>query len=286
MKTIFLKIITILISVLVGLLLCELILRFLLFSDFELAKNIKSPELYAKNFEYNEETYYTEDYFKLRFLFDPNHPKIHPTFGWVGSFFGDNYRHFQDKEVKERRPVLLYGDSFAHCIDSTSCFDEILNVDASFNKNHYFLNYGVGGYGVDQASILLDSTLDLYDQPFVIFSLLTYDLDRSMLKFRDSQKPYYKLNNDSLILKGVPLYESNETYLDKNPSNIYSYSWSLFKSSKLFPFKQNESKALKYIEKSKALNGAILEKTIQTLDSRNIDYAFLIFHKKIDNFDN
>ena len=290
MRSLIIKLSAILISILIALLIGELIFRALLFSNFQLSKDIKDPSLFTELIEHQGETIFTDDYFKLRFLFDPNysHQLNHSTLGWMGSFYGASYRHFDEDEIKGRRPVRIYGDSFAHCIDSTTCFEEFLNQDTSFNKNHYFLNYGVGGYGVDQISILLDSTIDLYEKPFVVLSLLTYDLDRSMLKFRDAQKPYFELANNSLDLKAVPLYESNQKYVDENPPAITSYLWNRFKSSDFNFFEKNDLKykAEEYVEHSKQLNTAIIDKMIASMKERNIDFVFLIFHKTSSSLDN
>jgi hypothetical protein len=178
----------------------------------------------------------SDDYWKLYFMFGgkykpPETP--HPLLGWVGRFDRETYTHAEYAGIADKRPVLLYGDSFASCaVDQ--CFQGILNSDSGFSQNHFLLNYGVGGYGVDQIFLLYQKSIEQYENPFVILSMLTEDLDGSALAVRTGQKPFYRLINNSLALSGIPIDPSPQSFFSKNPPGITSYLFRMFIHSNLF----------------------------------------------------
>lgn len=102
--------------------LAEVAFRLVLFSDISLFDNLRHPRYYADYFS-------DDDHWKLYYKFGgkckpPKHP--HPLLGWVGDFNRENYKHNQSDNIKNRRPVLLYGDSFAACVSQGECFQDIL----------------------------------------------------------------------------------------------------------------------------------------------------------------
>ncbi|MCH7535194.1 MAG: hypothetical protein IH948_05530 [Bacteroidetes bacterium] len=258
----------------------EYALRFALFNESKAFNFIRKAELYSAHIRHDDEDFYNTNYWKLNYLFNKkfNVKNPHPLLGWIGKFNKKNYNHQDIMNVKNKRPVLLFGDSFAMCVDSTECFEEILNIDTAFTKENYLLNYGVGGYGVDQIYLLFDAVVDRFDKPFVIFSLLTTDLDRSMLSVRDGQKPYFIMSENKLELKGTPITLTSEEYFEQNPPQISSYLWNIFKGSKLNFVSQNKREESLCIDKIKTLNEAILVKAFSRLKELKTDYVVLIFH--------
>ena len=132
-------------SILISTVLIELPIRLLLFSSMPFMATYRDPGLYAPE--------YSDDYWKLSYWFTPRTdfpPAVHPLFAWTGHFEGEHYQHEEVNRLNGRRPVLLYRDSFAQCVPSNQdCYQQFLNTDREFTENHYFLNYGVGGYGLD-----------------------------------------------------------------------------------------------------------------------------------------
>jgi hypothetical protein len=187
--------------------------------------------------------------------------------------------------------VLLYGDSFAACaVDYKECFHGILNSDSGFSKNHFLLNYGVGGYGVDQIFLLYQKSIGQYKNPFVIVSMLTDDLDRSVLSVRTGQKPFYRLINNTLILSGIPIDPSPESFFSDNPPAVTSYLFRMFVHSDLFqkfiqskgpPWRIKNSfsiNALEMREHIVQINRHIILEIIRDLRERKVEFLFLIFH--------
>lgn len=178
-------------SIVITLILAEYIFRFILFSKIKMFESLRVPSYYVPHINCKDEDFHTVDYWKLNYLFkkDFNIEHPHPILGWTGKFSKKTLEHYNQDKLNDKRPVLLFGDSFAMCIDSVECFEEILNRDTTFSSGHYLLNYGVGGYGIDQIYLLFNATVDSFNNPFVIFSFFTTDMDRSMLYVRDAQKP-------------------------------------------------------------------------------------------------
>ncbi len=187
--------------------------------------------------------------------------------------------------------MLLYGDSFAACsTDKNECFQGLLNSDPLFSQKYFLLNYGVGGYGVDQIFLLYQKTIGQYKNPFVILSLLTEDLDRSVLSLRVGQKPFYRLIDNSLVLSGIPIDPSLESFVSKHPPDIKSYLLRMFIYSEMFRrFIQSEGRPwrlknyfrtepLRMRDQIEEINRHILLEIVQDLRKRRVDHLFLIFH--------
>ncbi len=258
-----------------------MVLRWVVFGNFDGFQKLKNPGSYYYEWD--------EDYWKLNLVLDttsrpPRNP--HPTLGWVQKVNRETYYHEEGKFVGRRRPVLLYGDSFSMCIDSVDCFEEILNVDAAFSRHNYLLNYGVGGYGVCQASLLCRKTAPHYEKPLVIFGMLTSDLDRTILPMRTGQKPYYDLVDDSLTLKGYPIDSSASHYFAEHPRSTTSLLFRLFLKSKLNFLPYRVSSWFDGREQTKArimaVNRLLIEHLVAELRTMQIDFVFLIFHYEDD----
>ncbi|MBN1598161.1 MAG: hypothetical protein JW894_07690 [Bacteroidales bacterium] len=277
-------------SLIITFIIAEAVFRLMLYSKTSSFKHLREPSAYAIYIKEELEDFYNDDYWKLHFRFKVkknNELPPNPILGWTGQFYWDTLGHYNYPQLGNRKPVLLYGDSFAQCVDTVQCFEDILNGDSLFSEKYFLLNYGVGGYGIDQICLLLENTMDKFDNPFVVLSFLTTDMDRCLLKFRDGQKPYFVINNGNLELKGVPITMGAKEYVEKNPPKVTSYLFNRFRNSKLYPVKQRKSKKQELIKQIKALNKAILEKAFTGLKERNIDFLVVIFqpeHHPADNW--
>ncbi len=256
----------------------EFIYRQLLFSNIKVFSGLRNPGFYSD--------YLNEDnYWKLYYMFGgdfkpPENP--HPLLGWIGNFDRTTLKHEEREQAGLRRPVLLFGDSYAACIGNVSCFQDILNHDSLFSKDHFLLNYGVGGYGVDQIYLLLKNVVGMYDDPFYIFSLMNYDLDRTPMSFRIGQKPVFEIQNDSLILKNIPVNNNADLYLKENPPDISSYLYRRFLYSDLNLLGDSINKKLKkwdyYNDQKRILNDKILSSAVAELRNKRHDFMFVVFH--------
>ncbi len=282
-------------SVVLCFIIIEVAWRFIIFSNTGVLESQKKAELYAD--EYSE-----DDYWKLKYLLKKNKidkrkkqmkqkndgeespPNKRNEKLFARLVLKDTYKHINAKFVNERRPVLLYGDSFAACYSQDGCFEHILNNDKSFSKNHYLLNYGVGGYGLDQIYFLFKNSIDNYDNPFVVISLMTLDLDRSILSVRDLPKPYFTVDNNMLKLHEEHLYPDKEFFYSNNKPQIISYFYRRILYSKAMN-KVMPDQFISYLKKENhykrkiiQINKKIMIEIIKELKARDINYVFLIFH--------
>ncbi len=211
-------------------------------------------------------------------------PGPDPILGWTGSALtSGNYRHVEEDQLRGRRAVLLYGDSFAQCnTPPEQCFQTILER-SELGRQYAILNYGVGGYGLDQIYLLLKHSIDGFkDQnPIVIVSLLLEsDLDRSLLEFRCWPKPRLDVVDGQLRARG-PVQTSVRKYLDQNPPSIRSYLWRLF-LNRSSPFMARQRAQWRgdalFAQEKQSLNRKILVEIEHELSSRGLQHFFLIFH--------
>lgn len=267
-------------SALGALVLLELGLRFVLFSGCKPFPGLRRAARYA-------DPDGDEDCWKLDYRFGPRFPPPrdpHPVLGWVGPFSRTTYAHDDEGLLAGRRPVLLYGDSFAACAPGARCFEDILNADPVFAQHHCLLNYGVGGYGVDQILLLVQHSIERFEDPFVVLSLMTLDLDRSVLSVRTGQKPRFALEGGELVLDSPPIEPDAAAFFDAHPPGIRSYVYRGLLHSRLTPrgvrawlTGEREQTARK-----RALNEALILSLLREVRSRGLDCVFVVFHPDVE----
>ena len=219
---------------------------------------------------------------RLDRTFEPP-PQPHPVLGWTGRFSGDSYLHGHAKWLRDRRPVLLYGDSFAACVPGATCFEELLDEDPHFAADLGLLNYGVGGYGLGQIRLLIQHSLELYEDPFVIVSLMTYDLDRTLLSVRTGQKPRFSLTDGELVVTSPPIEPDGRAFFDAHPPRIRSYLLRRLLFSGSCPdWLRRAVLGDDALRREKlAVNEALLDAILADLEQRGLDYHFVVFHARL-----
>ena len=230
-----------------------------------------------------------DDCWKLRALFGGEnalreHRYRDELLGWTNEEIEPgSYRHAAEPPPDGRRLVLLYGDSFARCPTSRAEAWEGLLAGSELGSSHVLLNYGVGGYGLDQIHLLLAATLDRYVErdPLVIVGILVDDdLDRTLLSLRNSPKPRFELAGDELVLHS-PRTRSAAEFIAENPLGIRSYSWRfLLYGSGLVPerFRGLITGEERARDESRALCRRILAEARRLLLERGLDHFVVLFH--------
>lgn len=202
---------------LAGLLLFEASVRVLLFSDaaagLPLAHELRNADRLAHA---NVEDLYW--LLQARFLgTSPSVPgDFDPHLGWVGALVSPgDYRHSEAEGLGGRRPVLLYGDSFARCTTpSGACFEDLLQA-GDLGPTHKLLNYGVSGYGLDQITALVEATAEHHRDRKPVIAVGVFvddDLDRCALSMRGYPKPRWTEDGEfapvEFELGDLPWFES------------------------------------------------------------------------------
>ncbi len=270
------SILLILASMTFALLLSELVFRYLLFNGGSFMGPLRRAEFYANEWDL--------DFFKLRHFF--GHKYIPPTdenLGWRNDridYVDGDYAHIDDKNLRGRTPVLLFGDSFAQChTTEEECFQGILNKHPDFNKSYYLINYGVSGYGVDQVLLLYRSTIMRYRNPIVIIGIMNYDLDRNIMPVTWGLKPYFEASNGKLRLKNSHLFSYVDIFFRDNPPKINSYLWRLLVHEG--PLPENIRLWMKSLEEDKQnikeVSTPIIGSLADELKFNNIRHIFVLF---------
>jgi len=137
-----------------------------------------------------------------------------------------SYVHNEASQIGHRRPIPLYGDSFAACV-TRECYQHDFNRDPHVSDRCLPLNYGVGAYGLDQTYLLLGKSVSLYRDPFVFFSLLTEDIDRAAHHVFVAQKPMFQVVEGQLVLDAEPIASDPRAYFEDHQPTVVSYLYRL-----------------------------------------------------------
>ena len=277
----------VLVALVVGLLTVEACVRALVWYEVPYTRRLRERLRNPANFAPSV----TDEYWKLRFLFadrDRHRPPqaYHPELGWIsGRIDRDTFEHRDAARLRGRRPILLYGDSFTACETSAAdCWEGLLER-TELGERFAILNYGTGGYGLDQMLMLMRRSLDRYAalDPLVLVGILVDDdLDRTLLSFRGWPKPRYTLEDGELVAH-TELRRDPAEFLAENPPRIASYAWRwLVNGTTLVPRSQRLrwSGTLAAFGEARGLSRSILEAMKQETSSRSLDLAVIVFHGK------
>jgi len=178
--------------------------------------------------------------------------------------------------------VLLFGDSFAACVTPPEeCWGALLER-SDLAGDYALLNYGAGGYGLGQISLLCRAALPLYAQarPVVVIGLLIDDdLDRALLDFRVWPKPVHRLDADGRP-RLVPreLARTRDESIRREGIGIASYAWRyLCFGTPLMPGRRAAA-ARAHQRAVFDLSRALLDQLVASLEACEVDYVFLVFH--------
>ena len=121
------------------------------------------------------------------------------------------------------RKIAFFGDSF---VESAACSNDTLAAKLEALTGIDTLNYGVGGYGLDQIYLYLKRELPKFDskQTLVLVGLIQDDLGRVLLRVRTSPKPYFTISDDKLVLHTDHIHpDALNDYFEHPPERFYLY---------------------------------------------------------------
>jgi len=218
-------------SLVAGPVLVEVTMRFLLFHPSELAREwgagLRDASLFA-------DPQLEDEYWRLRWVLmekKPTDADPHDALvGWTGPRVTPATYEHQSALPAGKRPILWYGASYASCVQETwdDCFEDLV-AESDLGDEYALINYGVGGYGVGQAYLLMRESIDLHAHanPLVVFVLVVdTDFHRASLGFRTWPKP--RLSSEGQLDLRAPVEASAAAYLEQNGIGISSYAWRFF----------------------------------------------------------
>ena len=270
-------------------LLLEGFFRYVLFGDDPFARrlgtalpSLREPQSYAH--------VRSREYWLLKYALDPSgrrEANYDPILGWMNPHIErETYRYLEAGERGGRRPILFFGDSFASCVTAKEdCWQGLL-ADSDLGERFVLLNFGNGGYGLGQISLLCRLALPAYlDQdPLVVVSLLVDDdLDRAVLGFRSWPKPRFLVDAEGQAqVAGGSIPRTRQEFLDREGIGISSYALRhlLFGTpfgSRLVPG-WKRSYRLDHNRSVRALTRALLADLVEHLEQTGLQFTFLLFH--------
>jgi hypothetical protein len=282
------RLVATLLAPLVGLLLCEGLLRWLLFSRLPLARRWGQSFRDAALFVPTNES---DDYQVLRHLFSAPDPRRsvcvpHPGLGWIpAELEPETLRHPDEERLGGRRPVLLFGSSYAACwFPVRTCFQELLER-SELARDHCLINYGVPAYGLDQTVLLASRCVPRFAarRPVVVLTVVVdNDLPRSRLGFFLAPKPRFVEERGEFRLQ-LPDELDPRRYIERHPPAIASYlARYLVHGVGLLPGRgAPAADELRRAQERRALAMHCLSRAQAELEAAGIEHFVVLFHSPL-----
>ncbi len=144
-------------------------------------------------------------------------------------FVKNNSVGFRDRDhgPKGKPRIIFLGDSFVwgYDVEQKERFTEKLQ---KLLPDYEILNFGVSGYGSDQEYLILKKYFYRY-KPDIVF-LMFEDNDRddnsTNVRYDGYYKPYFVIQSNKLVLKGIPVPKSQNYYYHEHSGFFKSYLFS------------------------------------------------------------
>jgi hypothetical protein len=242
-------------------------------------KFLRNPDLYA---DWTAD----DDFWKLRqrwgknvlvesaALFDPfigwTLPKTptNPLGAVTNKIYIPNYAH---------PAVLFVGDSF---VEGVTPFEDRIPQSLEAQLKTPVYNLGMSGYGLDQIYLRLQQAAFPFKYPAAIVGMATVDLDRSIMGFRTGPKPYFSVEENRLVLRGVPMPKDPRRWLKKYPPEIGSYAARLLSRQLRLIHGGNPLEVVYLRDEKKRVNAKILEQLAEESSARRMPLYFVLFYNK------
>jgi len=121
-------------------------------------------------------------------------------------------REYSIAPPKKTIRIATFGDSFIHCDDvkNANTWQEAMH---NLNSRFEVLNFGVGGYGLDQALLRYENQGLQYNPHIVFIGFMAENIYRSVNTFR----PFYYSNTNVPLTKPRFIIRNGQLTLIKNP---------------------------------------------------------------------
>lgn len=176
------------------------------------------------------------------------------------------------------KTIALFGDSYI--FGTTPPGTRISDVLSTLRPDTRVLNFGVGGYGLDQIILRVeDRAKTLSPGDHVVVGILTTDIDRAVLKVRDAPKPWFALQADGSLTLHLPPEGDVSTWFATHPVTAKSLLWSrLQRTLNLTASQGGECE----MDTKKRLTHALLERLAKTCTQSQFSCRLLLLHRPTD----
>lgn len=260
----------------------ELTCRFLVFSelpaDWGIARRLRSPALWGD--DRSSDLYWEMQFRRTHGERRPDFSQYDPRVGYTEPGISPvDFEHQGEKHLDGRRPILLFGDSFAACEPSVK---DLADFQTLFEcgplaEEYALLNYATRGHGLDQILLTMRRALERHAHldPLVVASFFVdEDIDRCVLAFRGGPKPRFRLE-DGDVGSQRPLAPRAAEYFERHATSVPSVGLLLLGRALLG---RGESSATAAVEREKQqLGRAVLESMVDELRARDLSFYFLLY---------
>jgi hypothetical protein len=196
---------------------------------------------------------------------------VDPELGWTasnGGTLGVSGPRFRELSDVTERPVLFFGDSFV------ADLPERLELQL---PGHDVLNYGVGGYGTDQILLRAERQVRVFRgrNPLVLIGVLLEDMDRSLLRFRGGQKPYFTIESGRLV-EHAPRFSDDEEFLRNHRLRIRSFLLAAASGLKRLLTRRFGGDPAR----REAINRLLFQRACRQLAAEGIEAGFVVFFSR------
>ena len=178
------------------------------------------------------------------------------------------------------------GDSFAACSGAPDrCYEHLLE-EGPFGPSHELLNYGVGGYGTDQALLLSFDLIERFADrdPVIVLSLLIDDdLDRCTLPYRGAPKPVLEAAGEREVRIARPAAPLDRSaWFAENPLDVPWWSARFLERNLMDEEAQVEDSGIEArLETMRVAMAAGLLEWKDRLDAHGLDGFVLLFGDRL-----
>lgn len=176
---------------------------------------------------YDRFTFFSpEKYFLEEEKFEKAAKAYHSLYGWM-KYYDTPYGERPRKNSYQQPFMAVYGDSYTHCdqVDHDQTFEHYLSRRLKAD----IYNFGVGGFGTDQAFLRFRTEFERVNTPVVGLGLITENINRAVNVYRkfyylptalSIPKPRYVLEDGKLNLIENPLMSKEDIPLLRNAAYI------------------------------------------------------------------
>lgn len=266
----------------------EGVIRFCLFTNYCSIKGFnKSGDFFSKD---DERVWLLEYRIADRYLKTTDSPQsTDPLLGWdLKSNFDNGCVVTNDIGAQEistefdssNQQLFFYGDSaVAGLTCSNGSVAAFLEQETKLNT----INFGVIGYGLDQTLLKVNKTSDQINaNDIVLVGLVLDDLNRSLLRATDAQKPYFIFDGvDQFKLQGPPIPEDPNEYFKSHPVKVKSYFFNkLYYHSLIYPWLIEFGLANNVPQDFFKINEFIIDRIIESVNERQAKLYVVIFYSQ------
>ena len=210
----------------------------------------------------------------------------HSTLGWTPHTASLDSRGAFPTLSPPRNPestIALFGDSYI--FGTTPQGTRIADALSALRPEAEVLNFGVGGYGLDQILLRLEDRVGVLPAgSWVFIGALTTDIDRTILQVRDAPKPWFTLSEGGALRLNPPPDVPVAQWFDDHPITATSLLWQRLRRTWQLRAAQGSESTEPHcaVAQKRALTHALLSRMASVCAEAQLSCALLSMQRPID----